>query len=205
MGGAREGYLGPAALCAILNSVKYIAAIVLVFGLAILPGAMARADQSDSRLTALFDQLKRAPDPDAARLVESTIWNIWVEVEDNAANLLLSDGIAAMARGDLRTALRKFDQIVAIAPGFAEGWNKRATVHYFLGNFDESLADIDKTLALEPRHFGALSGRGLVYLQLEEEELALDSFEAALDVYPLALGANQNAKILRGRLGRRDI
>ena len=95
--------------------------------------------------------------------------------------------------------------IVAIAPGFAEGWNKRATVHYLLGNYDKSLTDIAETLALEPRHFGALSGRGLVYMALEEEELALDSFEAALEVYPLAHGARHNADALRDRLGRRDI
>ena len=190
---------------AILNSVRYIAAIVLAINLAFLAGITVRADQGDARLGVLFSQLKLAPDPDTARVVESAIWNIWGQVDDRATGILLSEGISAMGRGHLRAALGKFDQIVAIAPGFAEGWNKRATVHYLMGNFEQSLVDIDKTLALEPRHFGALSGRGLVYMQLEEEEMALDSFEAALDVYPLALGASQNAKILRGRLGRRDI
>ncbi len=189
----------------ILNSVRYMAAIALAIGLVFPAGANARADQGDARLLGLFDQLKSAPDPDMARLVESAIWNIWGQVDDRATGILLREGTSAMGRGDLRAALGKFDQIVAIAPGFAEGWNKRATVHYLIGNFEESLLDIDKTLALEPRHFGALSGRGLVYMQLDEEELALDSFEAALEVYPLALGARQNAKILRGRLGRRDI
>ena len=170
-----------------------------------LAATAARADQSDARLRVLFDQLKQAPDRGAARVVEAAIWNIWGQVEDRATGILLGQGTAAMGRGDLRAALGKFDQIVAIAPAFAEGWNKRATVHYLLGNFEKSLTDIDETLALEPRHFGALSGRGLVYMQLDEEDLALDSFEAALDVYPLATGARQNAKILRGRLGRRDI
>ncbi len=182
-----------------------MAAIVLAIGLAVLPGAALRADQGDARLEVLFSQLKQAPDTQAARAVEAVIWNIWGEVEDRASGILLGQGISAMGRGDLRAALGKFDQIVAIAPGFAEGWNKRATVHYLLGNFEDSLADIDKTLTLEPRHFGALSGRGLVYMQLEEESLALDSFEAALEVYPLALGAGRNAEILRSRLGRQDI
>ncbi len=205
MYGSGIGYLDPAALWAILNSVRYIAAIALAIGLEFLAGAAAHADQGDVRLGVLFEQLKLAPDPDAARVVESAIWNIWGQVEDRATGILLGEGISAMGRGDLRAALGKFDQIVAIAPGFAEGWNKRATVHYLLGNFEKSLVDIGETLALEPRHFGALSGRGLVYLQLDEEELALNSFEAALEVYPLASGAKQNVKILRGRLGRRDI
>jgi len=197
--------LGFATHWGILNSVRYIAAIALTIGLIFLPGEIVRADQGDARLGVLFAQLKVAPDSESARVVESAIWNIWGQVEDRATGILMGEGIAAMRRGDLRAALSKFDQIVAIVPGFAEGWNKRATVHYLLGDFENSLVDIDKTLALEPRHFGALSGRGLVYLELEEEELALDSFEAALEVYPLAVGAGQNAKILRSRLGRRDI
>ena len=163
------------------------------------------ADQRDPRLEDLFDRLKAAPDVRIAEVVAANIWAIWGEVADGAAALLLRDGVSAMGRRDLRTALAKFDQIVAIAPEFAEGWNKRATVNYLVGNYHDSLADIDKTLALEPRHFGALSGRGLVYLELEEEKLALESFEAALEVYPLMPGANFNAEVLRKRIGGKDI
>ena len=179
--------------------------MALALGLAIVTGGAARADQSDPRLAVLFDQLKLAPDAEAARVVEAAIWTIWGEVEDRAVRLLLDQGVNAMGRGDLRAALGKFDQIVAIAPGFAEGWNKRATVHYLAGNHEASADDIARTLELEPRHFGALSGLGLIALALEEEELALDSFEAALEVYPLAHGARHNADALRDRLGRRDI
>ena len=134
-----------------------------------------------------------------------TIWQIWIEFDDRAVELLMEDGMAAMARRDYRGALGKFDQIVHIAPDFAEGWNKRATVHYLIGNYGESLSDIEKTLALEPRHFGALSGRGLVYIELEEEVLALESFEAALKVHPLLPGARHNAAALRKRLENREI
>ena len=119
--------------------------------------------------------------------------------------LLMQQGMGAMTRGDNPAALRSFDQIVKIAPNFAEGWNKRATVHYLLGNYGESLRDIDETLKLEPRHFGALSGRGLVYIELDEEELALHSFEAALQIHPLLLGASHNAEVIRRRLGNREI
>ncbi len=210
---ATDWLLGSLTPWAILSGVRYVAAIVLALGTfavsglgpAIIVVGPARADQSDPRLEVLFEQLKLAPDIPSARLVEAAIWSIWGEVEDRAARILLEQGVSAMGRGDARAALTKFDQIVAIVPGFAEGWNKRATVYYLLGQFDQSLADIDKTLALEPRHFGALSGRGLVYLALEDEEQALDSFESALEVYPLAPGANHNAEALRKSLGRRDI
>ena len=169
------------------------------------PVPHARADQTDPRLEALFTHLKAAPDPLAARGIEIDIWHIWANSEDQAVRTLMIQGVSAMDRGDLRRALGKFEQIVVIAPEFAEGWNRRATVHYLLGNYVESLHDIEKTLALEPRHFGALSGRGLVYMALKEDELALESFEAALEIYPLMTGANHNVDVLRRRLERRDI
>src|SRR3546814_20777188 len=95
--------------------------------------------------------------------------------------------------------------MVVIAPGFAEGWNKRATVHYLLGNYGESLADIAETLALEPRHFGALSGRGLVYLRLEDAQRALDAFEQALAIPPNLPAAALNAEELRKMLHDREL
>lgn len=165
----------------------------------------AAADQSDSRLADLFARLMKTQDLGEAFRVESEIWTVWLEHDDEAVRLLLDKGIAAMNRGDHRGALEDFDQIVAIAPDFAEGWNKRATVHYLLGNYKESLDDIAETLALEPRHFGALSGRGLVYGELEELELALESFEAALEVHPNMVGSRRNAEALRRHLQDQEI
>lgn len=170
-----------------------------------LAGGPAAADQRDSRLDELFTGLESAADPGAAQAIELRIWGIWSESDDPAVQILMAQGAAAMARRDRRAALGKFDQIVRIAPGFAEGWNKRATVHYLLGNFKKSLGDIRKTLTLEPRHFGALSGRGLVYVQLEEEARALESFEAALEIHPRLSGARINAETLRRLLKDRSI
>jgi tetratricopeptide (TPR) repeat protein len=110
-----------------------------------------------------------------------------------------------MTRRDLPAALGKFDQIVKIAPGFAEGWNKRATVHYLLGDFAGSLHDIERTLKLEPRHFGALSGRGLVLLELDQQAGALEAFESALEVHPKLPGASHNAKALRREIQKHEI
>ncbi len=179
-------------------------AIVLLACL-VFAAAPVAADQKDPRLEELFAQLKTAPDYAAARPAEAAIWGIWTETGDPAVRILMGNGIAAVARRDYRLALEKFDQIVKIAPDFAEGWNKRATVHYLLGLYPASLSDIDQTLALEPRHFGALSGRGLVFIELNEEELALESFEAALAIHPNLPGAATNAKILRKRLEDRAI
>ena len=110
-----------------------------------------------------------------------------------------------MSRRDYGSALETFEVMVGLAPDFAEGWNKRATVHWLLGNYQDSLDDIDKTLALEPRHFGALSGRGLVYINLEEWELALQAFDDALDVYPQMVGPRVNADAIRMMLEGRPI
>ena len=165
----------------------------------------SEADQTDPRLDELFDKLQAAPDTRSAAPIELAIWNIWVQHDDRVITTLMGQGVAAMARRDYSSALRTFDQMVKLAPDFAEAWNKRATVHYLLGNYRESLADIEKTLALAPRHFGALSGRGLVYIALEEEEKALQSFEQALAVHPNMEGARQNAEVLRKKVEGRPI
>ncbi len=173
----------------------------LVVGLMAAPAV--QADQNDSRLDALFVRLLEAPGPGEAQVVEGLIWSIWVQSDDGAVQILMHDGIEALQRGDYRRALSKFEQMVVIAPDFAEGWNKRATAHYLLGNYAQSLADISKTLKLEPRHFGALSGRGLVYIELEDERRALKAFEDALSIHPnltsAAINAAQLRKILRER------
>ena len=130
---------------------------------------------------------------------------IWFMSDDDAVTILMREGTEAMARRDFKRALGKFDQIVAIAPDFAEGWNKRATLYYFTGDYQASLADIEKTLALEPRHFGALSGRGLVYAAMAEFEQAISAFEEALEVHPTMPGPQQNADFLRQQLKDEEI
>src|SRR3546814_20178333 len=116
----------------------------------------------------------------------------------------MGEGVAARARGDYLHALAKFDQMVVIAPDFAEGWNKRATVHYLLGNDGRSLDDIAKTLELEPRHFRALAGRGLVYMRLADARRALEDFAAALALHPPLGAAAAHAAPLRKILPDRE-
>ncbi len=179
-------------------------ALGLVLGLALQAGPLA-ADQDDPRLEALFARLKAAPDARAAQAAEASIWQIWGQSDDRVIGMLMAQGVAAMARRDLRAALGKFDQIVKIAPDFAEGWNKRATLHYLLGDFPGSLHDIAQTLTLEPRHFGALSGRGLVLIEMDQQGEALEAFESALKVHPNLPGAKHNAEALRREIQRHEI
>ncbi len=171
----------------------------------LLANLAARADQSDVRLDILFQKLQSVSDPEDAGALQQEIWRIWFEHDDPAVVLLMQQGQGAMGRRDYASALRSFNQVVVLQPDFAEGWNARATLYYLTGRYQDSLADIEQTLAREPRHFGALSGRGLVYVALEEWDLALESFEAALTVNPHMPGAKQNAEAIRRDLKERDI
>lgn len=158
--------------------------------------AGARADQTDPRLDLLFARLKEA-DAVEARIIESHIWTMWSAIDEPEARALLERGSVAMANRDHATALAAFDALTSRFPNFAEGWNKRATLFWILGEDRAALYDIQRTLALEPRHFGALSGLGLVLLRLDQPEKALAAFEAALAIHPNLPSARHHAERLR--------
>ena len=170
-----------------------------------LAGSMdAVADQRDPRLGELFAALSEAPDPEGALEVESAIWEIWLDGGDSALNQLMVRGIAAMSANRFRDAAGRFTELILAAPAFAEAWNKRATVYYLMNRLEDSVRDIERTLALEPRHFGAISGMGLIFLQRRDEAGALDAFEKVLEIHPHARGARFHVERLRERLqGRR--
>ncbi|MBM3599847.1 MAG: tetratricopeptide repeat protein [Alphaproteobacteria bacterium] len=156
--------------------------------------------QDDWRLPGLFARLLQPLALPEAQQIESTIWQIWLRSENEDTNILMRAGVNAMNQGNFGAALKYFDQMVKDEPGFAEGWNKRATVHYLMGNFDSSVEDVERTLALEPRHFGALSGLGMINMELGNERAALRAFEAALKVHPHLPGAREQAEQLRKKL-----
>jgi tetratricopeptide (TPR) repeat protein len=143
-----------------------------------------RADQRDTRLAPLFARLQTTSSATEAATIERRIWRIWGEAADAAAGQLLREGVVAMAEGRYRAALERFDRLVEAVPDFAEGWNKRATVFYLIGDYPASVLDIKRTLELEPRHFGALSGLGLIYDAIDQPAAALRSFGAAVAINP---------------------
>lgn len=178
--------------------------VLFMIGLATAP-AFAQADQNDPRLDALFARLKAAPSLEQSLPAEQKIWEIWLETSNEEAARWLRAGLNHLSGGAQDEALAAFNDVVMHAPDFAEGWNKRATLHFLMGNYAQALSDIDKTLELEPRHFGALSGKGLVYLKLDDLERALSAFEEALVVYPHMPGARANAKLIRQVIKQREI
>ncbi len=156
------------------------------------------ADQNDPALVDLFEALRSTEDQQQGRSLTRQIWNIWHDIDDPDVAALLSSGVAMMRAGLHGGALHAFGRVVDMAPDFAEGWNKRATVLYLLGRGDESMADIRRTLELEPRHFGALSGLGLILLERGSYQAALIAFRNAREVNPYMPGVEENiARTLR--------
>lgn len=168
----------------------------------VLTAGAVEARQDDARLDELFQRLQQANDPREARLIEGLIWTLWFESGDPETERLLAAGNDAMGAGHHQEALRLFDRVIERDPAFAEGWNRRATLYYLMGDYDASVRDIQETLIREPRHFGALSGLGLINTALERWESAIKAYEEALKVAPLLPGAQRNIEELRKRLNR---
>ncbi|MDC0435171.1 hypothetical protein OAM69_05970 [bacterium] len=162
----------------------------------------AFADQNAEELPALFDDLKTASSQAEASGIETQIWEHWLEAPDNTSARLIEEISLAMSGSDLAVALQLSDDLVESHPEFAEAWNKRATLHYLMGKNAESVADIRETIALEPRHFGAISGLGLIFLREQNFEAALEAFEQVLAISPASESAQQSVARLRQELGR---
>tara|TARA_A100001037_G_scaffold71811_1_gene64253 strand:+ start:512 stop:1069 length:558 start_codon:yes stop_codon:yes gene_type:complete len=167
-------------------------------------GYGASADQSDPRLLTLFERLQ-AGEPAQARSAEKAIWSIWLETEDRDVEALMSLALGHMGEGELEEAIGVLDAAITRAPGFAEAWNKRATAHFLNRNYAASVSDIYRTLELEPRHFGAISGLGLIFLQRNDLPAALEAFERVLVIYPHARGAQSHVKHIKRRLIGRSV
>jgi tetratricopeptide (TPR) repeat protein len=176
--------------------------LILLWSVSVTFGAIGPvlADQRDTRLDGLFEQLQETSSEAEANAAQRQIWQIWIEANDLMVNRLMRDGVRAMAAEQLPVALDYFNRLVTLAPDFAEAWNKRATVYYLMGDYRASVLDIERTLELEPRHFGALSGLGLIYDAIEEPAAALRSFEAAVAINPHLTGTQQRIDILRRQL-----
>ncbi len=175
--------------------------ILLAIALLVFAREPLLADQDDPRLQPLFAALADASNLRQAQPVEQIIWALWLDHEDEKVEQMMSVSAAAMGEGLMQAALEEVDRVVGKAPSYSEGWNRRATILYMLDRYKDSLADIEKVLALEPRHFGALSGRGLCYLamgRLEEAELA---FIQALAIHPQMPGAQRNLRFIEKQLG----
>ncbi len=143
-----------------------------------------QADQTDPRLDALFRELLRTEDPGKIAFLQAGIWHVWYDTGDPEARDMMSRGVQALVAKRYPEAVEIFTALIDHAPHYAEAWNRRATTYYLMGRYQDSLADIDKVLQLEPRHFGALSGRGLCLRELGRLPEAVKALRAALAVDP---------------------
>ena len=147
--------------------------------------SIVNSQEREAKLDGLFNQLKNNNDVAAAFEIEIKIWNIW-SIHPSQENLtqLLAKGSNLMSEQKLNKAYETFSIVIGFDPNWAEGWNKRATALYMLGKYQESQEDIDQVLKLEKRHFGALSGQGLVQIELKNYDKAINSYKEVQKIYP---------------------
>jgi tetratricopeptide (TPR) repeat protein len=165
---------------------------------------VARGDRTKN-LDFLFEALKIAPDADAAKLVESRIWALWLASGSDTTDLLMTRVKAAADGKDLNLAIELLNAVIELRPDYVEAWNRRATLHFTNKDYSASLADIRQVLAREPRHFGALSGLGIIMQEFGEEKLALEAFRRALAVNPHLQKIPDFVKTLTEKVEGRDI
>jgi len=147
--------------------------------------ATVESKDRNLKLDQLFEQLKKSNNVSIALEIEMKIWNIWsTHPTRKKLTQSLAKGSDLMSKGELEAANKIFSTIIDSAPAWAEGWNKRATVLYLMGKYQDSLNDIDEVIKRESRHFGALSGQGLVQIKLKNYEKAIESYQAVQKIYP---------------------
>ena len=189
-----------AALSATMNRTQALAAIaqadpVLRLTALLRLGEVGTLADADAVLDRLADT-----DPRVRIAAASAAWQIWGRSGDPATDALYAQGVAQMEAAQLQAALATFDQIVKRRPAFAEGWNKRATLYYLLGEHQKSLRDCDEVFKRNPRHFGALSGAGQIHLQMGNLAQALQFFRRAVAVNPNLEGPAQMIPLIEQRL-----
>jgi tetratricopeptide (TPR) repeat protein len=176
-----------------------VVAALLPILLAVMPVAAQTA-----KLDELFTQLSDA-DPKESKRIEREIWAEWSKSGSPAMDLLLERGRKAMQDGDIPAAIEHLTALTDHAPDFAEGWNALATAYFQAGDYGPSIEDIGKTLTLNPRHFGALSGLGLIFEQLGDSARALEAYKAALAIHPQLEGITESVERLEAEVTGQEL
>ena len=166
--------------------------------------SLAGPAEDGAELDKLFAALKEA-NPADARVIEADIWRLWSRSGSPAMDLLLERGEKATEQGDYERALDHLTALTDHAPDFAEGWNQRAIVWFNMGRFGQSVADIQRTLALNPRHFGAMAGFGAILEAMERPKQALEVYRAALAIHPHLEGIDEAVKRLEAKVAGQGI
>lgn len=171
------------------------------------PAKLPHAQKGDPtrNLDFLFEALKLAPDDATAKAIEQRIWALWFVSKSDTANLLMTRVRAAVEAKDLDLALKLLNSLINIRPDYVEAWNRRATLYFMKNEYGKSIADITEVLKREPRHFGALSGLGLILQEIGDDKRALEAFRRAVELYPRIDKIPDLVKTLREKVEGRDI
>ncbi|MBV9558191.1 MAG: tetratricopeptide repeat protein [Pseudolabrys sp.] len=153
----------------------------------------------------LFEALKLAPDDSTAKAIEQRIWAQWYVTKSDTATILMTRVKTAVEAKDLDLAVKLLDALVKIRPDYVEAWNRRATIYYLKKDYGHAMADIREVLRREPRHFGAMSGLGLILQEVGDDKHALDIYRRALAVYPRLERIPDLVKTLTEKVEGRDI
>ena len=181
------------------------AASLMIAGYMALASVQAVADQKDPRLDDLFAKLQSPSTTVAeARRLDAQIWRIWLQHPDARTYEATQIGISAMNGGRARLAELAFTEAIDRHPDLAEAWNKRATLRFIIGDLDGAIKDCAEVLKLEPRHFGALSGLGQIFMAKQEWALARRWFEETLKVHPHLPAVEQVIRELDKRIDGED-
>jgi len=166
---------------------RLVFAALLLAPVPITPGLAQTYVQSEAQsaqLDTLFARLSASTDAESARTIADDIWQIWINPDDPELAARMTEIMTAGGFAGPASQIPLIDALIADYPDYAEGWNMRATAHFLNGAYEKSLADIDETLIREPRHFGALAGRALIYHAQGKRDLALEAITEALDIHP---------------------
>ena len=161
-----------------------------------------KSGQFDTRLPNLFQELYDSTNDSQINQIASKIWNIWHETNDIKIEADFYRGMESLRTHDLIMSIAFFTQVIEKKSNFAEAWNKRATVYYMMGDFDKSMHDINETLKLEPRHFGAMDGMGSIFIHLHQYENAIKIYEQMLEIFPNNQKKKNKKKLMKENLSK---
>jgi tetratricopeptide (TPR) repeat protein len=168
------------------------------------PAVVPKADRTHN-IDFLFQALKAAPDDETARLIEGRIWALWLASGSDTADLLMSRARTAIEQNDADLAIQLLDAIIELKPDYVEAWNRRATLYFEKHDYGRAMSDIAQVLAREPRHFGALTGLGMILEDIGDNKRALEAFRRALEVDPRLERVPEIVKTLTEKVEGRNI
>lgn len=153
----------------------------------------------------LLDKLAKAPDEESGKAIESDVWEAWLHSGSPTVDILMKRGVEALEGGEADLAREMFDKVIAIKPDYAEGWNRRALMFFTAGKYDEAIADLEQTLRLQKRHFGAWVGLARIFESIGRPQAALKAYREALKIHPQLTAAKDAVKRLASQVDGRSL